>query len=75
MEKFAFLESSAFIVIGILGIKLLLSLFQHFQPDGAVGKFLDSRAADITMSSITVAIFFIPIITSVLFNVPKKNEA
>ena len=74
MEKFAFLETSAFIVIGILGIKLLLSLFQHFQPDGAVGKFFDSRAADITMSSITVAIFFIPIITSLLFNVPKKTE-
>jgi YkoY family integral membrane protein len=73
METYSFLETSAFIVIGILGIKLVLSLVEHFAPESGLGKFLDSRASDITMSSITVAIFFVPIITSLLFNVPKKN--
>jgi YkoY family integral membrane protein len=73
MEKYSFLETAAFIVIGILGVKLLLSLVQHFLPESALALFLESRAADITMSAITVSIFFIPIITSLLFNVPKKN--
>lgn len=73
MEKYSFLETAAFIVIAILGVKLLLSLVQHFLPESALGLFLESRAADITMSAITVSIFFIPIITSLLFNVPKKN--
>ena len=73
MEKYSFLETSAFVVIGILGIKLLLSLVQHFAPESGLAAFLDSRAADITMSAITVGIFFIPILTSILFNVPKKN--
>jgi len=74
METYSFLETSAFIVIGILGIKLLLSLTQHFAPESAVGSFMGSRASDITMSALTVGIFFIPILTSLLFNVPKKNK-
>ena len=73
MEKYNFLETSAFVVIAILGIKLLLSLVQHFAPESGLSIFLESRAADITMSAITVGIFFIPILTSILFNVPKKN--
>jgi hypothetical protein len=74
MEKYEFLEASAFIVIAILGVKLLLSLFSHFNPDSAVSHFLDSRIADISMSVLTVVIFFVPIITSLLFNVPKHNK-
>ena len=33
METYNFLETIAFIVIGILGLKLTLSLFTHFQPE------------------------------------------
>jgi YkoY family integral membrane protein len=73
MEKYSFLETSAFIVIAILGIKLLLSLFEHFIPDAGISKFLSSHLADICMSVLTVTIFFIPILTSLLFNFPKKN--
>ena len=73
MEKYTFLETAAFIVIGILGFKLLLSLYEHFYPETVVSKFLSSHAADIGISILTVAIFFVPIITSMLFNIPKKN--
>jgi len=73
MEKYPFLETAAFIVIGILGLKLTLSLVEHYYPEGKVSLFLGSHSADIGISILTVAIFFIPIITCLLFNVPKKH--
>jgi YkoY family integral membrane protein len=72
MEKYAFLETSAFIVIGILGVKLVLSLFEHYYPTSNISNFLSSHIADISISIITVLIFFVPIITSSLLNFPKK---
>ena len=74
MEKYSFLETAAFIVIAILGLKLLLSLVEHFYPESGLSKFLGSHTADIGISVLTVAIFFVPITTSLLFNYPKKNE-
>lgn len=74
MEKYSFLETSAFVVIAILGIKLVLSLYEHFYPESAISQFLGSHVADITISVLTVAIFFVPIITALLFNVPKVNK-
>ena len=74
MEKYTFLETAAFVVIAILGVKLVLSLYEHFYPESAISQFLGSHAADITISVLTVAIFFIPILTSLLFNVPKVNK-
>lgn len=74
MEKYQFLEISAFVVIGILGIKLSLSVLEHFMPEAPISKFLGSHLADILISVITVAIFFVPILTSVLFNVPKRHH-
>jgi YkoY family integral membrane protein len=73
MGKYPFLETAAFIVIAILGIKLTLSLYEHFYPESGFSKFLSSHAADIGISVLTVAIFFIPIFTSSFFNFPKKN--
>ena len=75
MEKYSFLESAAFIVIGILGIKLLFSLFEHYQPDASLSKFLMSQRADFGVSLLTVGIFFVPILTSVLFNFPSKGSS
>jgi uncharacterized membrane protein SpoIIM required for sporulation len=74
MERHAFLETSAFIVIAILGIKLLLSLYQYFFPESELSKFLGSHSADIPTSILTVTIFFVPILTSWLFNFPKSSE-
>lgn len=73
MGKYPFLETAAFIVIAILGIKLTLSLYEHFYPESAVSR-LSSHTADIGISVLTVAIFFVPILTSLLFNFPKKQE-
>lgn len=73
MEKYSFLETSAFVVIAVLGLKLLLSLYEHFYPESSFSILLGSHAADIGISVITITIFFVPIITSVLFNFPKKN--
>jgi YkoY family integral membrane protein len=73
MEKYPFLETSAFLVIGVLGIKLLLSLLEHFYPDWAFSQFLASHAADWGVSVITVAIFFIPILTSRFWGFPSKK--
>jgi len=73
MGKYSFLETAAFVVIAILGIKLTMSLFEHYLPSSEVSKFLSSHTADIGISVLTVAIFFIPILTSIFFNFPKKN--
>jgi len=73
MEKYPFLETAAFLVIGILGLKLSFSVFEHFYPDSAITKFSASHAADTGISILTVSIFFIPILTSTFFNYPKRN--
>ena len=39
MAKYSFLETAAFVVIAILGIKLSLSLFEHFSPESEFSKF------------------------------------
>ena len=74
MEKYSFLETSAFIVIAILGIKLMLSIYEHFYPEASISIFLKSHTADIAISILTVSIFFIPILTSNIFNYPRKNK-
>lgn len=75
MEKYAFLTDGAFVVIIILGIKLTLSLWTHFYPKSGISIFLDSHAADTGISIVTVCIFLLPLLTSRLFNWPKKNES
>jgi YkoY family integral membrane protein len=74
MEKYSFLETAAFVVIAILGVKLLLSIVEHLEPKSEISQFLGSHAADIGISVLTVSIFFIPILTSSLFNFPAKNK-
>jgi len=73
MEVYSFLETAAFIVIAILGLKLSLSILEHYSPESPISQFLGSHSADIGISILTVAIFFIPILTSLFFNFPKKN--
>lgn len=73
MEKYPFLETAAFLVIGVLGLKLMLAIYEHFYPETKATQFLESHQADWATSIITVAIFLVPIITSALFNFPKKH--
>ncbi len=59
MDKYPFLEKSAFLVIGILGIKLLLSLLVHFVPST---QWIESEKFDLFISGLTLAIFIFPIL-------------
>jgi YkoY family integral membrane protein len=72
MEKYSFLETAAFVVIAVLGIKLTLSLVEHFQPESSFSIFMKSETADIIMSIVTVSIFFIPILVVKLFG--RKSQ-
>jgi len=73
MEKFNFLETVAFIVIGVLGVKLTSSVFTHFLPESPVSHFIEGEKTDLFVSVFTVAVFLVPVITSLLFNYPKKQ--
>ena len=73
MEKYDFLETCAFIVIGVLGVKLALSVIEHFLPEAGFSKFLGSHTADWLTSGLTLAIFLLPLLSSLLFNFPKRN--
>lgn len=73
LEKYTFLETAAFVVIAILGIKLMLSLYEHFQPGTAFSKFLGSHAADWGVSILTISIFVLPIFYTMLFGAKKQE--
>jgi len=73
MEKFTFLETVAFVVIGVLGFKLSASLYTHFYPTSSFSEILEGKKTDLFVSIFTVAVFLVPVITSVLFNFPKKH--
>lgn len=75
MEQFAFLESCAFVVIGILGLKLSLSVIEHYFPENGFARFLGGHDADVITSGLTVAVFVIPVFTSMVFNVPAKDRS
>ncbi len=73
IEKFTFLETVAFVVIGVLGIKLSASLYTHFYPASAFSEILEGKKTDLFVSLFTVAVFLVPVVTSLLFNFPKKH--
>jgi YkoY family integral membrane protein len=73
MEKFPFLETVAFLVIGMLGIKLLSSLFTHFYPSSSIAYLLEGETADIITSMLTVILFIVPVLTSLFLNFPKRH--
>lgn len=74
IERFPFLETSAFLVIGLLGIKLTASVFFHFFPQNSFSLLAVSSQADAVTSMFTIAIFSLPLISSFLFNFPKRRE-
>ncbi len=61
MEKFPFLETSAFVVISILGLKLSFSIYEHFFPKHGLSIFMKSETADMFVSFLTIGIFIVPI--------------
>jgi len=75
MEKFTFLETIAFIVIGVLGLKLTASIFTHLYPESSISHVIEGEKTDLFVSIFTVAIFILPVLSSILFNYPKKHIA
>jgi len=73
MQRYPFLEGSAYLVIVALGIKLALSAFVHFYPAAPASLFLCSHQADLGTSALTIIIFLAPLLTSILFNFPKRK--
>lgn len=74
MERYPFLETSAFLVIGVLGLKLCLSVYEHFWPEAALTRLLTGHIAEWGTSLLTLSIFFVPVITSKLFNFPRHKS-
>lgn len=74
MERFPFLDTVAFLVIGILGLKLCLGFYcAQYGAGSALCEFLESEKADLVFSLSTVALFFLPILTSTIFGFPKRK--
>jgi hypothetical protein len=75
MERFPFLESVAFIVIGVLGIKLSSSIVCFCFPGmETVCSWLESEHAEWTLSLSCLLIFLLPILSSLLFGYPSRRK-
>ena len=74
MDRFHFLEVCAYLVIGLLGIKLCLGLPTMFFDLPTYKHFIEGEALDAIVSASTLAIFFLPVLTSWAFNYPRQNK-
>lgn len=74
MEKFPNLETSAFLVILILGVKLVLSVVEHLYPSSSLTLFLQNHYTEVGLSLITVIIFFTPIIFSKMNRLTDESK-
>jgi len=72
LERYPFLETSAFLVIGLLGIKLSASAICHFYKGSSWADSIESETADLIVSVITAGFFFVPILTSRFLGWPKR---
>lgn len=72
MHRFPFLDTMAFIVIGLLGLRLGLEYFTSV--DTAMVESEQSHIIDLIFSFGTVAIFVIPILTSIILGIPKGHK-
>lgn len=73
METYSFLEDTAFAVIGILGLKLIVSAGVDYFATEEVRAIVNGHTADLIFSLITASFFFVPLLTSYFFNFPKKS--
>lgn len=72
MEHFPFLDTVAFMIIGLLSVKLIVSFFAPYMNPG-MAEIVDGHQTDLYFSIATVSIFALPILSSLLFNFPKKH--
>lgn len=75
LERYPFLENCAFLVIGLLGVKLVLGAVKHLMEGSAIAKFLSSHVFDLTVSIATLAIFILPVLTHHLLGWPGGGSS
>ncbi|AQX02193.1 TerC family protein [Elizabethkingia anophelis] len=64
MKNYPFLENISYIVIGLLGLKLTLSLYEYYFPDSQLTIVLSSHSMEAAISVITILLFVTPILFS-----------
>lgn len=74
ITNFPFLENVAFVVIGLLGIKLILSYIGDMFKGQPWTEYVNGHSADLWTSLVTMTVFFVPVITSLLFNYPNRGK-
>lgn len=67
MQRFPFLDAIAFTVIGLLGLKLCASFACNSYGNSFLCKFFESEKTDMIFSLVTVSIFVLPILFTLLF--------
>ena len=65
MERHPLFSHSAFVVILLLGIKLMLESIGHYYPN-PVSHLLESEHADMYFSIGTVVVFLLPLLYSLI---------
>ncbi len=73
MQRFPLLNSAAFVVIGMLGFKLLLSFSCSIVSDSWICRVMENEQADFIFSMTTLIIFFIPLL-SVFFKKKRSHN-
>lgn len=71
MARFPFLDFAAFIVIALLGGKLM---FEFFYPQMHEGNEEHAGPGTYAFPFITICVFLLPVLSSLLFNFPKHNK-
>lgn len=71
MERFPFLEVVAFLVIGLLGLKLILSFVAGVVKNPTFEEIINGHQSDLYFSVATVLMFFLPVLSSWLLGFPK----
>lgn len=69
-KKYSSLENSAFIILILLGFKLIFSIYEIDYPDNYLTTFLQSKIVKILFSLTNISIFIIPIL---YYKYIKKN--
>ncbi|MBU6340609.1 MAG: DUF475 domain-containing protein [Bacteroidetes bacterium] len=74
LEKFPFLETSAFLVIAVLGVKLAFSFVCHVYEGQAWAVWIESETADMLVSVFTASFFVLPILSARFWGWPAKKN-
>ena len=75
MERFPFLDTVAFLIIGMLGLRLCSEFACTFATENLVCVELNKESVDFYFSLLTAGIFFLPVLTSLLFNLPRRKAS